>query len=234
MITYTSRQQARARRGLSSTVLIVSVATLAILIGAAVPASNRWRSVQERKVTQYQLQKLCDASARFFRDTRRAPISIAELITKPVDKSWSGPYLQCEATDPIEQLAEVQLDPWSRPYRFEAHGDEVDIGSAGEDGKFDEGEAFEARLDIARIRREETLSALRRINQAIALYNGQHQFTEPLSSEWSTALDQLVAARFLPCRNDFEIDGWGKPFVADPQGKAPLVRVASQSLDGKR
>jgi hypothetical protein len=230
MITHSVRQQARARWGFSWTAIAVTIAVIGVLVGAAVPMTNRLRTYEAGKATRLKLQSLCDASAHFFSDTRRLPESLAELLVKPVDKEWGGPYLTCVATDPIEQLAEVQLDGWSRAFRFDARGDDLTIASGGEDGQFADTPDLVVRLDTKTIRRTETLDRLKQINRAIALYNGKLQFTEPLPSDWSRALDQLVAKGYLPERKAFEIDGWGGAFVADPAGKEPLVRVISPAL----
>jgi len=233
MITQSIQQQARARRGISSTVVTVTIAIVGVLLGAAVPVRDQVRSYRARQSTREELQSLRDASAQFFRDTRRLPAAIAELVVAPADKGWAGPYLPWLETDPIAQLDEYQLDAWSRAYRLDVQGDHMSIASPGEAGQFEDGPELAVQLDATAIRRKETSDALRRINQAIAVYNGQHQFTEPLSPQWSTALDQLVAAHFLPQRKGHEIDGWGHPFIADPVGKSPLVRVASPALDSK-
>ena len=234
MITHSVRQRARARWGVSWTALAVAIAFIAVLLGAAVPMTSRLRTYEAARVTKVKLQTLCDASAQYFRDTRRLPESIAELVVKPAEKEWGGPYLVCTATDPIEQLAEAQLDGWARAIRFEARGDDLTIASGGEDGLFEDTPDLVVRLDAKAIRRTETLDKLKLINRAIALYNGKLQFTEPLPCEWSRALDQLVAKGFLPGRAGFEIDGWGGAFVADPVDKVPLVRVTSPALHADR
>jgi hypothetical protein len=102
--------------------------------------------------------------------------------------------------------------------------------SAGEDSIFGDADDLSIDLNANWIRRRETLDELKAINQAIVLYNGRFQMSEPLTTEWPTAVTQLVSKGFLPSAGDYESDGWGAPYVADPPDKAPLVKVQSSSI----
>ena len=74
-----------------------------------------------------------DAIDRFRLDCDRYPTDkegFAPLLVKPIGlKGWDGPYLQ--------RL--VPLDPWARPYVYQATGPLIDNGyvvkSLGEDGR---------------------------------------------------------------------------------------------------
>lgn len=216
--------------GFSLIEMIVVIAIMSILVGAAIPVTEKVIAYKSRKATREELEFLSLASAEFFRDTNRLPSSIEELIVDPGDRAWSGPYISGVLTDQITGLTSYQVDAWSRAYEIDVSGDVLTITSGGEDLAIG-GTDIDVQLDVTWIRREKTLEQLKLINQAITLYNGQFQTTSPLPARWTTALDMLVNRGFLPATSGFVKDAWGDEFVADPEGKSPLVRVVSESVN---
>lgn len=220
----------RRQSGFTLIEMIVVIAIMSILVGAAIPITEKVIAYKSRKATREELEFLSLASAEFFRDTNRLPKSIDELIVNPGGKGWAGPYISGVLTDQITSLTSYHVDAWSRPYQLEIAGDVLTITSGGEDLALG-GEDIDVALDITWIRREKTLEQLKTINQAVTLYNGQYQTTSPLSGKWSTALDALVTKGFLPAATGYQNDAWGSEFVGDPAGKSPLVRVVSQTIE---
>ena len=75
-----TRHAAAARRaGFSMLEMIVVIAIMAVIAGAAVPVTSKVLTYQARKATRGELQLLSDASAEFFRDTRTLPADLADL-----------------------------------------------------------------------------------------------------------------------------------------------------------
>ena len=222
------------RRAFSTTELVVAVAILAILVVAAVPMTGKVLTYQARSATRTELQALSDASGEFFRDTRRLPSAVGELLADTGVPGWAGPYLPGVLTDVVTGKSVYEVDAWSRSYVLAPDGDVLSIASSGEDAHFGDANDLSIALNVTWIRRQETLDELKLINQAIVLYNGRFQMSAPLDTQWSTAVGQLVAQGFLPSAEDYENDGWDAPYEADPPGKAPLVKVQSTSIRGKK
>jgi hypothetical protein len=101
--------------------------------------------------------------------------------------------------------------------------------SLGGDGAPGGGDDLAIDVDFTPIRREKTLERLRIVNQAIVLYNGVYQTTDPLPARYAQAYTKLVQNSFLPDSDEYLVDAWGETFVADPAGP-PLVKVRSISL----
>ena len=226
-----SRLSTRARRrGFTLIEMIVAIAILVVLVGAAVPVTSKVLSYKARKATREELEILSQASADFFRDTRRLPADLSELLVDPGDAGWSGPYLPGVVTDQITGLTGYQVDAWSRAYQLSANGDVLEIKSAGEDAQFGTSEDMKIDLNVTWIRREETLDQLKTINQAITLYNGMYQASDPLPANWTNALAKLVSKGLLPSTQGYATDAWGTPFLEEPQGKTPVVQVQSTNV----
>lgn len=216
--------------GFSLIEMIVVIAIMSILVGAAIPVTEKVIAYKSRKATREELEFLSLASAEFFRDTNRLPDSIEELIVDPGDSAWAGPYISGVLTDQITGLTSYQVDAWSRAYEVEVDGDVLTITSGGEDLAIG-GTDIDVQLDVTWIRREKTLEQLKLINQAVTLYNGQFLTTSPLPARWTTALDMLVNRGFLPTTSGYVKDAWGDEFIAEPEGRSPLVRVVSESVN---
>lgn len=222
--------RSRSERAFTLIEMVVAIAIIAVLVGAAVPVTSKILTYQARKATREELEKLSDAACDYFRDTQELPAKIADLLVDPGAKGWSGPYLPGVVADQLTGLTGYEVDAWSRAYKLTASGDVLTITSAAEDASFGDASDVAIDVNVTWIRREETLDQLKTINQAIGLYNSQYQATAPLSSSWPTALDQLVAKGFLPSTEGYQKDAWGAEFVGDPPGKSPLVKVQSPTL----
>ena len=228
----TDRTGRSARAGFSLIEMVVVIAIMAIVAGAAVPVTSKVLTYQARKATRGELQLLSDAASEFFRDTRRLPTDLEQLLVDPGDAGWSGPYLPGVVTDQITGLTGYQVDAWSRPYQLQANGDVLTLTSMGEDATAGTPVDLEIDLSVAWIRREITLERLETINQSITQYNGQYLATDPLPADWPQALGKLVNRGFLPAAAGYDVDGWEAAFVEVPQGRLPVVKVESANLAG--
>lgn len=214
--------------------MIIAVTIMAVLAAAAIPVTSTVVAYHMRKATRAELSVLSEACGEYFRDTGRLPATIADLIdplpgNAPPARAagWAGPYLPGETVDPISQLSGYEVDAWSRAYVLRANGDLLALQSAGDDAVPGNEDDLTIELNVTWIRREETLERLRVVNQAIVLYNGQYQLTNPLPADYTAINQKLVSKGFLPSSTDYLTDAWGDAFVEDPRGSVPVVRVQS-------
>lgn len=221
-----------ARRGFTLLEILIVVAVMAMLAGAAIPVASKALSSAARKATREELVQLGAAAQEYFRDTNVAPQEILDLERDSSAAGWVGPYLAGAMQDQLATGSGYTTDAWSREYRVKLAGDVLTITSSGADAALDTDDDVRLQVDFTPIRREETLEELKTINQAVTLYNGLHGVDAPLSSTWKSALTTLVDSGFLPDFDAYAEDAWGNPYVGDPVGKSPLVRVASSSVAG--
>lgn len=224
-------RRADRRAGFTLIEIIVVITVLSILAGAAVPVVQKAIATAARKNTRAELDVLAEAAREYCRDTNNSPQSILDLERDPLRANsvgWSGPYVT--GAIPVSSTKSgFAADAWSRDYQVTL-GTTFTITSAGDDGTFGDANDIAITVDFTPIRREKTLSKLATINQAITLYNAAYQSTSPLPSNYSTALNRLVATGFLPNRAAYLKDAWNTNFTADPPGRAPMVKVRSSSI----
>jgi len=218
------------RRGFTLLEILIVVAVMAMLAGAAIPVASKALSSAARKATREELVQLGAAAQEYFRDTNEAPEEILDLERWTDAPGWAGPYLSGAMQDQLASQSGYTTDAWSRDYRVKTVGDVLSITSAGPDAALDTDDDVRIQVDFTPIRRAETLEELKTINQAVTLYNGLHGADKPLPATWKKALSTLVGANFLPDDPGYLEDAWGDEYVGDPAGKGPLVRVASTSV----
>jgi prepilin-type N-terminal cleavage/methylation domain-containing protein len=221
------------RAGFTLVELVICVAVLALLAGAAVPAVAGFLNSRARTTTNAELDVLGAATLEYFRDVRALPTSLAAFETGTGIANWSGPYVTSSATDSVSGLPSAQVDGWSQPYTLTAtSSSRITLKSAGADRTIGTSDDIALIVDVVPVRRELTLERLRTINQAVRAYNAQYLVSSPLSSTWSTAFTRLVTTGYLPNDPNLASDGWGSAFVADPAGQAPVVRFKSSQVAG--
>jgi general secretion pathway protein G len=211
--------------------IIVVVAILSILAGVAVPVVQKTIATATRKATREELNVLSNAALEYCRDTNNIPLTISDLERDPrrADSvGWAGPYVAGAIPASSTKTGYV-VDGWSRDYRV-VRNTQLVITSAGDDGTFGDTNDIAITVDFTPVRREKTLEKLATINQAIMFYNAAYRTTSPLSANYSTALNRLVATGFLPNRTSYLSDAWGATFTADPIGVAPMVKARSPSI----
>lgn len=231
MQTRISRDGRGRRAGFTLLEIIVVVAILSILAGVAVPVVQKSIATAARKATREELIVLSNAALEYCRDTNNIPRTISDLERNPgrADSvGWAGPYVS-GAIPASSTKPGYMVDGWSRDYRV-VRNSRLVLTSAGDDGTFGDANDIAITIDFTPVRREKTLEKLATINQAITFYNAAYQTTSPLPANYSTALNRLVATRFLPDRASYLRDAWGSTFTADPPGVAPMVKARSVSI----
>jgi prepilin-type N-terminal cleavage/methylation domain-containing protein len=239
------RSHRNSRRGISLLEMAIAVTILAILAAAAVPVTTTVLGYHMRKAKRDELSEISQACGEYFRDTLSFPTSVDQLLRDPNGgrsasatsnpssaetmrvPGWAGPYLLSSSVDPISKLDAWEVDAWSRSYKISRSGDVLTIASAGDDAIFGSTDDLSIELDVTWIRRDVTLEFLRVINQAIVIYNGQYQMTAPLPANYAGVYSTLVNKGLLPASSGYQADAWGDPFVEDPIGRTPVVRVQS-------
>jgi general secretion pathway protein G len=216
-------------RGFTLIELVITIAIIGVLIGAAVPVMSKVMTHKARVATRDEIQLLANATLEYFRDTNRLPTTINRLSTRAGVAGWSGPYLPGVATDQISNRDGYEVDAWSRPYRVTLNGDRLTLRSLGQDARVNTSDDLTLVVDVTLVRREETLAELKLLNQTIGLYNSLNLLTAPLPLTWSSAHTLLVAAGLLPNDPSLLTDGWGRAYVPSVAG-GPLVALASPSI----
>lgn len=226
-----AHRRGRPRAAFTLLELVIVVAVMAILAGAAVPVASKFFNSRARADTRQELDELAWAAREFFRDTGSLPSGAGALQVDPGLTGWAGPYLSVDSTEAWSGSSDSGVDAWSRGYAFHSlDASRLELRSAGEDGSFGDDSDILFLLDVTAVRREKTLEQLATLNDAIRGYNARYLPDAPLSSTLSSLLSRLVATKFLPDSTPFQADGWGDPFVADPAGKSPVVALASSNL----
>lgn len=138
-MSLSSKRQARGFTLIEMMVVLAIIGTLAMLVGPSV-----FRNLGDANITaaQTQIETMAVALDGYRLDVGRYPTTeegLAALRRQPIGASapagWRGPYLR----------KAVPLDPWHRPYAYEAPGvynpDSYDLYTLGRDGLQDgEGE----------------------------------------------------------------------------------------------
>ncbi|HET6203628.1 MAG TPA: type II secretion system protein [Planctomycetota bacterium] len=254
----------RRGRGFTLLELVVALGIVAAVSGIAGFSAAAMRRRAFHDATAASLRRLAEAIHRFATDacaTNEGVLALPPDLSHLVSNgsgvtSWRGPYL----SDRRVVLgagggggAFEPADAWDRPLEYvrlgalpgasAADATRARIGSAGSDGVRGNADDLVYEVDVAPELRIETLSRLRRIEEAIRAHNEGHLYgpvldplrdaeaplgTGPLPSEWSQARLLLVERGFLDDDPRFERDAWGRAFAGE--GFAPPWRVRSSQF----
>jgi len=217
--------------GFSLLEMVVVVAIMSIIVGAAIPVTSKVMTYQARKATREELGALSDAAAEYLRDTLVHPSTIADLVIDPSVSGWSGPYLPGVVDDSLSGKIGYEVDAWSRDYSVSSSADVLTISSQGEDGTWSTSDDLEIEVDASPLRRSETRDRLAIANNAVQRYNAEKAPSDPiLPANWTSARSILISAGYLPNDSRYQTDAWGDDLVEDPVGGLPVVKVDSANL----
>ncbi|KAA3606726.1 MAG: type II secretion system protein [Planctomycetota bacterium] len=219
------------RSGFTLLEILVVMAILAVILGAALPMGSKWITSQAKRDTQTELRQHGVAVENYFRDTLELPSSLKDLIQPPKGISgWSGPYLTGDVASASQTSTGFEVDAWRRPYRLSQSGDQLVILSDGPDAVRSNGDDLRVTVDVTWIRRELTLERLEILNDAVLRYNSIYGKDQPLTPGFSRIFTVLVTRKILPNSSELQEDAWGDAFVEDPLGRSPVVKLTSVHL----
>jgi general secretion pathway protein G len=111
------RSRRRGNSGFTLIELLVVLVILGLIIGIVAPRAIDFLSRAKSDVAKIQIESFATALDLYQLDLGRYPATqegLDALLAAPRGAAgWRGPYLRGD---------EVPLDPWSRPYRYEAPG----------------------------------------------------------------------------------------------------------------
>lgn len=224
-----------SRSGFSLIELIVSLSIMTILVGFSVPVIATEVKRQKVKAEKKELNAIKTAIVEYFDDTFAFPSSLDELITNGDGLSgWAGPYYSPSLSLYGSGGSSPTEDEWGTTYTMVAGGvSSRVVTSSGSDHAFGTGDDISVTADVTPVRRKITAEELDVINSAITSYNVTYMKSNPLLPDWTSILARLKATGYLPNGDTtYEKDGWDLPYVADPVGVTPVVRVSSTMFTG--
>ncbi|MBU0754672.1 MAG: type II secretion system protein GspG [Planctomycetes bacterium] len=234
MIAQPIRRTVRDRTpGFSLLEIIIAVAIMSLMLGAAIPLVSTQMERAKQKETQIELNTLKAALLGYFYDVWAFPDDLEDLWIDPGDVTeWVGPYLNPPLSTNSSTLPDITKDAWNQDYQLTYSGSsELKIQSRGRDGTLDTSDDLIILVDVTPLRRSDTLQELELLNLAILAYNKDYLATSPLPTAWTSLYARLVSTGYLPAGStDLMTDGWGDDYQPDPAGQSPVVRVNSPNL----
>jgi general secretion pathway protein G len=223
----------RTQRGFSLIEIMVVLAILAIVAGAAVPLVGK--NVTRGKIaeTRAELAAFPAAVSAYFEDTGALPPTFDDLQQNLAGASgWAGPYLLAMLSANASTTTSLEQDAWSRDYVVAVTGaSSLTVTSHGPDGATGGGDDIAQAVDVTPVRRAQTLAELKTINAAIGAYNALNLPGSPLPSDYPSILSTLVTGGYLPGGTSaYDTDGWGSAYAPDPPAASPVVAVASPNV----
>lgn len=221
--------------GFSLMELIVSLSIMTILVGFTVPVIATEVKRQKIKAEKSELNAIKNAIEDYFEDTVTFPSALGELVTNGDGVSgWAGPYYNPSLSLYASGGSAATEDEWGSTYGLTAPSTSSRVvTSPGADKASGTGDDISVTVDVTSIRRKITATELDVINNAITLYNSKYQSSSPLLANYTYILSRLQATSYLPNGDTtYEKDGWNLPYVADPIGVTPVVRVTSSMFSG--
>jgi len=223
-----------SRSAFSLLEIIVAVAIMTILVGAAIPVLSVSVNRAKKKETRKELNTLQDGLQGYFYDVWVLPSDLNELLTNNAGRAgWVGPYVSLPLSVNSSEVPDITKDAWSNDYVISiADSSRMEIKSSGPDGSPGTSDDFAINVDVTHLRREKTIYELNIINNTINVYNSINLETNPLPADWTVIYNRLVTLGFLPPgSSDLLTDGWNDVYVPDPLLVQPVISVTSTNID---
>ena len=132
----------RRRRGFTLIEIMIVVVILGLLAGLVGPRILRNLDRAKNKTANAQANILKGCIKDYYMDMDRFPDKWEDMLQKPSDSKWDGPYL-----DPPK----VPVDPWGSPYKIECKKDDrsIKVWSCGPDGQDSNGSGDDCSGDTS-------------------------------------------------------------------------------------
>ena len=213
---------------------MVAVASIfAMIVGTGIPIAELYIRQKMLAETREEMEDLAEAVMNYYADVEAFPDTLTDLVD-PEDTpyGWMGPYIDNGFSDEAATNDSYDDDVWLSGYEFNSvsttqrqilsYGpNRTDQNGAGDD--------IVINIDVSRAIAEITRRELLIINNAIATYNADFVFANPLSTTFSTLLGQLQAAGYMPSdavsTTRYSLDGWGQAYVTN--GQSPVLEAIS-------
>ncbi len=219
------RAISNSRDGFTMIEIIIVIAILTILAGAAVPMVAREITRARRNTTQTEMVVISEAVLGYLQDTESWPKDLKSLIK---DGYVGGGFSTNDAI----------TDAWGSLYSYSTKGDIATIESLGPDRKKGKDDPS-LQVSAKPIRRKLTHDEMETIHNALRAYETARGNGEvgDLPAIWvpgkkgkkdeKGALEIVVSEGYLPSEKPYEKDAWGKTYT---YAGSPSDRVVSPSL----
>lgn len=221
------------RAGFTLLEIVIAISILAMMMGMLGPMTAAMINRGKYDATVERVNAIGDAVYMYVEDTLKAPAAMKDIAADPGVAGWAGPYLTDGYVADANGIAEFELDAFRNKMVLKVVDvNTVTITSTGVNTS-DSADDISRTINLAPIRRDVSKKNIDIVNAAILAFNkALEEGDQTLSASVTTAFSQLTNAGLLPDDQAIILDGWGDTLIGDPDGKSPLVAVASKNLGG--
>lgn len=213
---------------------MVAVASIfAMIVGTGIPIAELFIRQSMLADTREEMQELADAIMSYYGDVEAFPTALVDLVDPEVTPvGWMGPYVDAGFSDEEANNDSYRHDIWLTAYELATVSTtQRQLISYGRNRTDDSGGSDDIVINIdvgpqlGAITRRELLI----INNAIATYNADFVYANPLSTTYATLLAQLQAAGYMPSdavsTTRYLSDAWGQTYTTN--GQTPVIEAIS-------